>query len=482
MWAWLLLCKDGEQACQRYLDTHENLNPHNRWQADRTTLTALLAIYRGEWDNAETYMNQAASYQNHQFNVSQAMNLIIRALLLVISGKQNRARSLFQQAEKMAIQQRYYGDALFAMLYRLQLLMSENALDEAAQLNLQIHQLVHKQQLQQWPIYVDLIATEQLLRIKQGLSYQPERLEHLLQANQERTVCLGQLLQLIHTASLSSSEMTRALLAECELQLLSPLQQQFWQAEYDAQVLLQIREQPIAIAQWLKQRSHQLKQANWMWSQCSLNHLLALILQGQQEQIQHYQALRAELLKQQPTLSIEYSARLAMLSLLTRPPKQSQAQELSTVLDQLTNTTPGELLQYRALLMPYILQHHHLVTPPPLLQSHWPKVAEASAPSFFQHPFNAAAIQQLRQQPQFPHFLTIQPLTMREWEVLGFIYMGLSNEEIADHLGVAATTLKTHIRNLYQKIGVTRRKQAIDFTNQLTLLLTPDKNTAKLIN
>ncbi|XPE44989.1 LuxR C-terminal-related transcriptional regulator [Shigella flexneri] len=34
------------------------------------------------------------------------------------------------------------------------------------------------------------------------------------------------------------------------------------------------------------------------------------------------------------------------------------------------------------------------------------------------------------------------------------MYSGYSNEQIAGELEVAATTIKTHIRNLYQKLGV----------------------------
>ncbi len=54
-----------------------------------------------------------------------------------------------------------------------------------------------------------------------------------------------------------------------------------------------------------------------------------------------------------------------------------------------------------------------------------------------------------------PELIRTSPLTQREWQVLGLIYSGYSNEQIAGELEVAATTIKTHIRNLYQK---TRRR------------------------
>lgn len=54
-------------------------------------------------------------------------------------------------------------------------------------------------------------------------------------------------------------------------------------------------------------------------------------------------------------------------------------------------------------------------------------------------------------------------LTPREWQVLTAIYSGAKNEAIAIQLNVTPTTLKTHIRNVYKKLNVTKRKQAINF-------------------
>lgn len=52
-------------------------------------------------------------------------------------------------------------------------------------------------------------------------------------------------------------------------------------------------------------------------------------------------------------------------------------------------------------------------------------------------------------------------LTEREAEVLALVTQGLSNEEVAAQLYLGINTVKTHIRNAYRKIGVTRRPQAV---------------------
>ena len=52
-------------------------------------------------------------------------------------------------------------------------------------------------------------------------------------------------------------------------------------------------------------------------------------------------------------------------------------------------------------------------------------------------------------------------LTEREQEVLSVLSKGLTNKEIADSLCISEKTVKTHLNNIFRKLNVTRRLQAI---------------------
>jgi two-component system, NarL family, response regulator LiaR len=61
-------------------------------------------------------------------------------------------------------------------------------------------------------------------------------------------------------------------------------------------------------------------------------------------------------------------------------------------------------------------------------------------------------------------------ITPREWEVLEQMALGLSNQEIAEKLFVSLNTIKTHTSNVFSKLGVQRRTQAIQKAKDLGLL------------
>jgi two-component system, NarL family, response regulator LiaR len=61
-------------------------------------------------------------------------------------------------------------------------------------------------------------------------------------------------------------------------------------------------------------------------------------------------------------------------------------------------------------------------------------------------------------------------LSKRELEILGLMAQGHSNEEIAAKLFVSISTVKSHNQNLFLKLDVKRRTQAIEKAKRLNLI------------
>lgn len=61
-------------------------------------------------------------------------------------------------------------------------------------------------------------------------------------------------------------------------------------------------------------------------------------------------------------------------------------------------------------------------------------------------------------------------ISKREVEVLELMAAGLSNQEIANRLFVSLNTVKTHTSNLFEKLEVKRRTQAIETAKKLQLI------------
>lgn len=61
-------------------------------------------------------------------------------------------------------------------------------------------------------------------------------------------------------------------------------------------------------------------------------------------------------------------------------------------------------------------------------------------------------------------------LSNREYEILQLVAKGLSNEEIAKQLFLSLSTIKTHNQNLFAKLEVKSRTQAIDKAKRLQII------------
>lgn len=61
-------------------------------------------------------------------------------------------------------------------------------------------------------------------------------------------------------------------------------------------------------------------------------------------------------------------------------------------------------------------------------------------------------------------------LSPREYEVLQHLVRGHSNAQIANELCLSLSTIKTHVSNLFQKLDVKSRTQAIEKAQRLRIV------------
>jgi LuxR family maltose regulon positive regulatory protein len=72
--------------------------------------------------------------------------------------------------------------------------------------------------------------------------------------------------------------------------------------------------------------------------------------------------------------------------------------------------------------------------------------------------------------PQSTPDHVIEPLSVREIEVLGLIAQGFSNPEIAKKLFISLSTVKGHTTNIFGKLGVKNRTQAVSFGRSIGII------------
>lgn len=54
-------------------------------------------------------------------------------------------------------------------------------------------------------------------------------------------------------------------------------------------------------------------------------------------------------------------------------------------------------------------------------------------------------------------------LSAREYEVLQLVSRGLSYKKIALHIYISPLTVRTHVKNIYRKLGVNNKMEAVNY-------------------
>ena len=448
---------------------------------DFNALRAQVAINDGDQDEAERLSTVALEELPLANFYSRIVATSVHGEVLHCKGLLSQSIAVMQQTEQMARRHDIWHYALWSLIQQSEILFAQGFLQAAWECQEKGFQLIRDQHLEQLPMH------EFLLRIRAQLLWAWARLDEAETAARTGIEVLSgfqpqqqlQCLTLQVQCSLARGDLDNARnhLNRLENLLGNGAYHSDWVSNADKVRVIywQMVGDKKAAANWLR---HTPK------PEFANNHFL----QGQWRNIARAQILLGEFDSAEMVLEeLNENARgLRLMSDLNRnllllnqlhwqAGNKNEAQRVLLEALQLANRTgfishfviEGEAMaqQLRQLIqlntLPELDQHRAQRILREINQHHRHKFAH----------FDESFVERLLNHPEVPELIRTSPLTQREWQVLGLIYSGYSNEQIAGELDVAATTIKTHIRNLYQKLGVAHRQDAVQHAQQLLKMM-----------
>ncbi|HEY2454325.1 MAG TPA: HTH-type transcriptional regulator MalT [Scandinavium sp.] len=448
---------------------------------DFNALRAQVAINDGDPDEAERLAMVALDELPLASYYSRIVATSVHGEVLHCQGKLSKSLAVMQQTEQMARRHEVWHYALWSLIQQSEILFAQGFLQAAWETQEKAFQLIREQHLEQLPMH------EFLLRIRAQLMWAWARLDEAEMSArhgmevlatyqpQQQLQCLALLVQ----SSLARGDLDNARnhLNRLENLLGNGQYHSDWVSNADKVRVIywQMIGDKKSAATWLRQTpkpefaNNHFLQSQWR------NIARAQILLGEfdsaeivlEELNENARALR---------LMSDLNRNLLLLNqLYWQANKKNDAQQVLMEALTLSNRTgfishfviEGEAMaqQLRQLLqlntLPELEQHRAQRILREINQHHRHKFAH----------FDENFVERLLNHPEVPELIRTSPLTQREWQVLGLIYSGYSNDQIAGELDVAATTIKTHIRNLYQKLGVAHRQDAVQHAQQLLKMM-----------
>ncbi|EHU0374820.1 HTH-type transcriptional regulator MalT [Vibrio cholerae] len=458
-----------------------NVELSTKEQGEFNALRAQVAINQNEPEKALELAELALSQLDHTTYRSRIVATSVVGEVNHVLGHLSRALSMMQQTEKLARQYQVYHQALWALLQQSEILLAQGYVQAAYEVQDNAFKLIEEQQLHQVPLH------EFLLRIRAQILWCWNRLDEAEQAAYKGLSVLENHSQSKHLHCYSM--LARIAIGRGELdkagrfieQIQHLLKQSTYHVDWTANASLslllywQVKENSTEIRQWLQSSTRPDKACNHFSQLQWRNIARAQIQLGELNEARHtLDFIQEQAQKYQLVTDTNRNLIVEALLAITEGDDLQACDKLKQAL-RLTNQTGmignflidgskiGHLLEklvHNGELGDLERHRAHLLL----------KEISTTQRSRSIH-FDEEFVEKLVNHPNIPELVRTSPLTQREWQVLGLIYSGFSNEQIAHELDVAGTTIKTHIRNLYQKLNIANRKEAVQTAEQLLQLM-----------
>ncbi len=458
-----------------------NVNLTTLEQGEFNALRAQVAINQNEPEKALELAELALSQLDNTVYRSRIVATSVVGEVNHVLGHLSRALPMMQQTEKLARQYQVYHQALWAMLQQSEILIAQGYVQAAFEIQDNAFKLIEEQQLHQLPLH------EFLLRVRAQILWCWNRFDEAEECAYKGLDILGNHSPSKHLHSYSM--LARIAIGRGELdkagkfidQIVHLLKESTYHVDWAANASLslilfwQARGDTDAIQQWLE---------TTVQPEAACNHFTQLqwrnIARAQIQLEQFDEAKKTlQFLQQQAmenSLVTDQNRNLIVEAVLyTTLGDEEKARDLLKDALAMTNQTGmlGNFLVDGAKIG-HILDKLNTKNELGDLERHRAqqllKDISTTQRSRSVH-FDEEFVEKLVNHPNIPELVRTSPLTQREWQVLGLIYSGFSNEQIAQELDVAGTTIKTHIRNLYQKLNIANRKEAIKTAENLLQLM-----------
>ena len=398
-----------------------------------------------------------------------------------VQGQLDRALPLMQQTEKLARQYQLFHQALWAILQQSEILVAQGFVQAAYELQDNAFKLIEEQKLQQLPLH------EFLLRIRTQILWCWNRLEEaeecaykgieVLESPNEREHLHSY--SMLARIAIGRGELDKAtrFIEKIQHLLLQSTYHVDWTANASMSLVLywQAKGDTDSLNHWLETTIRPSEASNHFLQLQWRNIARAQIAVGELNQAADtLYFLRQEAEKYQLVTDINRNLIVEAVLAVKDGDEPLASEKIKEALS-MTNQTGmiGNFLIDGATIG-HLLEKLTSKAGLGDLEKHRAqqlvKNISSKQRSRSVH-FDEEFVDKLINHPNIPELVRTSPLTQREWQVLGLIYSGFSNEQIAQELDVAGTTIKTHIRNLYQKLNIANRKEAIETAEGLLKLM-----------